>query len=96
MNSLFGTSSSLPSQSRIVVARMRILVTVPSLSPIVTMSPTRIGRSNRMMMPLMKLATISCRPNPMPTPRAATSHWSWSQCRPSADNAATMPMPTMM
>ena len=29
---------------------------------------------SRMIMPLMKLATISCRPKPIPTLRAAASH----------------------
>jgi hypothetical protein len=43
---------SLRSQLRIVVARMRILVTTPSVSPTVTLSPTRIVRSNRMIRPL--------------------------------------------
>ena len=43
----------------IVVARIRMRVTVPVISPIVTVSPTRMGRSRRIMIPAMKLAKIS-------------------------------------
>jgi len=62
----------------------------------VTTSPTRIGRSNSRMMPLMKLATISCRPKPRPTLRAATSHWMLDHCNPRALNAMNTPMPAMV
>jgi len=48
ISSLFGTSSSLPSQLPMVVARLRILVTTPFVSPTVITSPMRIGRSNRL------------------------------------------------
>jgi hypothetical protein len=92
MNSLFGTTSSLRSQPRMVVARIWIRVTTPSVSPTVTMSPTRTGRSKSMIRPLMKLATISCNPKPMPTPRAATSHWNWDQRTPRV--LRTSPTPT--
>jgi hypothetical protein len=64
-------------------------------SPMVTMSPIRIGSSKRMMMPLMKLATISCSPKPMPTPRAATSHCTWGQESPKALKNMTMAAVTM-
>ena len=57
--SRFGTISSLLFQSRIVVARVRIRVTVPVMSLIVTVSPTRMGRSNSRMMPETKFAKIS-------------------------------------
>jgi len=58
-NSLLGTMSSLRSNAVIQVARIRILETVPFTSPTVTMSPTRIGRSNKMMSPETKFAKIS-------------------------------------
>jgi len=76
-SSLFGTNSSCLSQLRTVVARIRIWETAPVVSPTVTISPTRIGYSNKSMSPLMKLATISWSPKPIPTPRAATSHCTW-------------------
>ena len=86
MNSLLGTMNSLRSQLVIVVARMRIRETTPVTSPTVTTSPTRIGRSKRMIRPETKLAKISCRPKPRPTLIAATSHWTLSQL--SADRVA--------
>src|SRR3982750_3782646 len=42
----------------------------PELSPMVTRSPGFTDLSASRMMPLMKLATIFCRPMPMPTPAA--------------------------
>ncbi len=95
MNSLFGTSNSFWSQLRIVVERMRILVTTPEVSPTVTTSPIRIGRSNNRISPQMKLATISCKPNPIPTPSAATSHWISDQLPPRMPNTMTMPAATI-
>lgn len=82
-SSLLGTRSSLRSQSRIVVARIRIRDTVPVASPMVTTSPTRTGCSNRIINPQMKLATISWRPKRMPTPRAAAAQLSCDQLAPS-------------
>ena len=55
-NSLLGMISSLRSQSVIVVARMRMRVTVPETSPTVTVSPMRMGLSNRIIRPETKLA----------------------------------------
>ncbi len=93
MNSLLGTSSSCRSQLVMVVARMRIFDTTPETSPTVTISPTRMGRSKRMMRPLMKLATISCRPKPIPTLNAATSHWISDQLPPTEEKMTIRPMP---
>ncbi|MCY1442175.1 hypothetical protein D9M71_585270 [compost metagenome] len=87
---------SLRSKSVMVVARMRILLTVPDRLPMVMVSPIRTGRSNRIMMPEMKLAKISCMPKPSPTDSAATSHCSLSQLTPRVDRVLTMPMPTMV
>ncbi|MOA66901.1 hypothetical protein D3C78_1938260 [compost metagenome] len=56
----------------------------------------RTGRSNRIMMPEMKLAKISCMPKPRPTDSAATSHCSLSQLTPRVDRVLTMPIPTMV
>ena len=47
MNSLFGTISSLRSPSVIVVARIRIRVTVPLMPPIVTVSPSGASAARR-------------------------------------------------
>ena len=53
----------------------------------VTTSPTRTGRSKRMIRPEMKLAKISCKPKPNPKLMAATSHWTFDQ--PMPNDAAT-------
>ncbi len=74
MTALFGITTSLRSKSVTVVARACTRVTTPVRSPTVTVSPMRIGRSNNMIKPETKFAKISCRPNPRPTPMAATSH----------------------
>ena len=76
INALLGTMISLRSQSLIVVARVLIFVTLPVRSRIVTVSPIRIGFSNRMIRPDTKLAKISCMPKPRPNVSAATSHCS--------------------
>ncbi|MNR04340.1 hypothetical protein D3C85_1202880 [compost metagenome] len=83
------------SKSVMVVARMRILLTVPDRLPMVTTSPMRTGRSNRMIRPEMKLAKISCRPKPRPTESAATSHCNLSQLTPRVDRVTTKPMATI-
>lgn len=64
INALFGTMISLRSQSLMVVARVLIPVTLPVRSRMVTVSPIRIGFSNRMIRPETKLAKISCKPKP--------------------------------
>ena len=91
----FGTMISLRSKSVMVVARMRIRLTVPDRLPMVTTSPIRTGRSKRMIRPEAKLEKIACRPKPRPTESAATSHCSLSQLTPRVDRALTMPMPLM-
>ena len=48
----------------------------------VTVSPIRIGFSNKIIKPDTKLAKISCKPNPKPTVNAATSHWVFAQSTP--------------
>ena len=78
-----------------VVARIRMRLTVPDSSPMVITSPMRIGRSNRIMMPEIKLAKISCRPKPRPTPSAATSHCSLLHDSPSAPRVIMMPTITI-
>ncbi|MCY1369886.1 hypothetical protein D3C76_1177230 [compost metagenome] len=95
MNVLFGTMMSLRSKSVMVVARMRILLTVPDRLPMVMVSPIRTGRSNRIMMPEMKLAKISCMPKPRPTDSAATSHCNLSQLTPRVDSVETKPTPAI-
>ena len=82
MKALLGTIISLRSQSLMVVARVLMRVTLPVRSRIVTVSPIRIGFSNRMIRPEIKLAKISWRPKPSPTPRAATSHCSLAHSIP--------------
>jgi len=57
-----------------VVERMRILETLPLDPATVTVSPNRMGRSKRMMMPDTKLAKISLSPKLKPTVMAAASH----------------------
>lgn len=59
MKALLGTMISLRSQSEMVVARVLIRVMVPVRSRMVTVSPMRIGFSNRMIRPEMKLPKIS-------------------------------------
>ena len=78
-----------------VVARMRIRLTVPDSSPMVITSPMRTGRSNKMMMPEIKLAKISCKPKPSPTPSAATSHCILLQDKPSEPRVIITPIMTM-
>ena len=95
MNSLLGMINSLRSQSVIVVARMRIRETTPLTSSMVTTSPTRTGRSKRMIRPEMKLAKISCRPKPNPTPMPATSHWTFDQPRPRVPKQTSTPTTVM-
>ena len=75
-----------------VMARILMRLTVPTVLPMVTRSPTRTGRSNRMIRPEMKLATISCRPKPRPTPSAATIHCSLDQSAPMPLKATSKPM----
>ncbi len=77
-----------------VVARMRMRLTVPDRLPMVTTSPMRTGFSKRMIRPETKLAKISCSPKPSPTDSAATSHCSLSQLTPSVDSIETIPVPT--
>ncbi len=67
-----------------VVARMRMRETTPVTSPTVTVSPTRIGRSNSTIRPETKLAKISCRPKPKPKVTAAASHCTLGQPMPMA------------
>ena len=74
-----------------VVARMRIRETVPVTSLMVITSPTRIGRSIRIIKPETKLANISCKPKPNPTLMAASSHWTFDQPRPTALQVNTVP-----
>ena len=74
MNSRFGTIMLWLSPLMIVVARMLIRSTLPVVPATVTTSPIRIGRSSSRMMPQTKLETISWRPKPSPTPRAASDH----------------------
>src|SRR5690554_2604403 len=62
----------------------------------VMVSPIRTGRSNRMINPDTKLAKISCRPKPSPTPTAATSHCNWLQATPRVASDTTSPVPTMV
>ena len=71
MNSRLGTIMLWLSPLMIVVARMLMRSTLPVVPATVTTSPMRIGRSSSRMMPQTKLETISWRPKPSPTPRAA-------------------------
>ena len=91
-NTLLGTINSRRSQSVILVARMRMRETVPLVSPAVTVSPTLKCLSNNTINPQIKLATISCSPNPRPTPNAAMSHCSSAHGSPMALTARIMPM----
>ena len=91
MNCLFGTTSSLRSQSVMVVERMRMREICPVVFPTVTTSPTRTGCSKRMIRPEMKFAKISCRPNPRPTVNPAASHCTLDQVIPSIEKPATRP-----
>ena len=84
MNCLLGMTTSLLSKEMMVVARMRILLTVPDRLFRVTMSPTRSWRSNKMMIPETKLPKISCKPKPKPTDKAATNHCKFSHLIPTA------------
>ncbi|MNI64971.1 hypothetical protein D3C73_1204480 [compost metagenome] len=58
----------------------------------VTVSPIRIGFSNRMIRPDIKLAKISCKPKPKPTPRAATSHCSFDHSIPIIEKPTRPPI----
>ncbi|SVK47086.1 Uncharacterised protein [Acinetobacter baumannii] len=91
MNALFGTMISLRSQSEMVVARVLILVTVPVRLRIVTVSPMRIGFSNRMIKPEMKLEKISCMPKPNPRLSAVTTHCSFDHSMPIQAKLSTAP-----
>ena len=91
MNALFGTIISFRSQSLMVVARVLMRVTLPVRSRMVTVSPMRIGFSNRIIRPEIKLAKISCRPNPRPTPSAATSHCSFDHSMPIIEKPTSPP-----
>ena len=62
------------------------------MSPTVTVSPTRIGRSNRMISPEMKFAKISWSPKPRPIPTAAIIHWMLDHPIPTTLSAADTPM----
>ena len=66
-------------------------VTRPLVSPMVTKSPTRTGRSIRITRPDTKLAKISCKPKPKPTLMAATSHCTLDQPTPKRAQAAMAP-----
>ena len=92
---LFGIMTSLRSKSVMVVARIRILLTVPEKVPMVTVSPIRTGRSKRIIKPETKLPKISCRPNPKPTDRAAASHCSLSHETPNEPNTVIAPITIM-
>ena len=91
ISSLFGTISSRRSLSVMVVARIRIRLTFPVISPIETMSPMRTGRSNSRISPETKLAKISCSPKPSPTVMAATSQFNCAQPMPTWLKAASDP-----
>ncbi|CNU06409.1 Uncharacterised protein [Salmonella enterica subsp. enterica serovar Bovismorbificans] len=92
IKALFGTIISLRSQSLMVVARVLILVTLPVRSRMVTVSPIRIGFSNKIIRPEIKLAKISCRPKPSPTPSAATSHCSFDHSMPIIEKPTSPPI----
>ena len=94
MNARLGTMMLWLSPLMIVVARMLIRSTLPVMSETVTMSPTRIGRSSSRMMPQTKFETISCRPNPSPTPRAARTTPIFSGPRWIDDSPASRPTPS--
>ena len=66
-NSEFGTIIAMLSKVLIVVKRIFIDITSPSISPTVTLSPTFIGLSNSRIKPEMKFDVTFCRPNPIPT-----------------------------
>jgi len=66
-------------------------VTMPSTPPTETMSPTRTGRSNRIIRPDTKLAKISCKPKPRPTEMAAARNCTWFQLMPIRPKLNTMP-----
>uniref|UniRef100_A0A1A9UKC0 Uncharacterized protein n=1 Tax=Glossina austeni TaxID=7395 RepID=A0A1A9UKC0_GLOAU len=91
INALFGTIISFLSQSVIVVARVLILVILPVKLRIVTVSPIRIGFSNKMINPDTKLAKISCNPNPKPTPNAAANHCNLDHSMPTIENPINPP-----
>ena len=69
-NSELGTTTDAESNVSISVARTEIRRTVPSVSPITTQSPTRIGRSISISRPATKFSTTVRRPKPMPTESA--------------------------
>ena len=96
INALFGTIISFRSQSVKVVARVLILVILPVKLRIVTVSPIRIGFSNKIIKPEIILAKISCKPNPSPTPIAAISHCSFDQSIPSIEKPTMVPMMVML
>ena len=85
---------SLRSKSVMVVARMRIRLTVPDRLPMVTTSPIRTGRSkddqagDEVGEDRLQAEAEAYR-------SAATSHCSLSQLTPRVDRALTMPMPLM-
>ena len=54
--------------------RRLISRTWPAPPPISTRSPIAIGRSARMIRPLMKLLMMFCKPNPRPTPTAPATN----------------------
>ena len=56
----------------------------PELSPMVTRSPGFTDLSASRITPLMKLATIFCRPKPMPTPTAPEKIASADKLMPTA------------
>ncbi len=78
------------------VERIRKDFTFPETSPIVTISPTRKGLSESKIKPETKLATISCKPNPNPTPNAAISHWTLLHVILMVPNAIRNPIVKMM
>ena len=94
IRSPFGTTTSAPSNVRIMLARMPIRVTIPTRPVVSIRSPTLIGRSNIRMRPETKLLTTDWRPNPIPTPMAPNTTVNWVAVRPAAEPASRIPMRT--
>ncbi|MNE74587.1 hypothetical protein D3C80_1706770 [compost metagenome] len=84
-NSEFGTMIDWPRKVSISVARTESRLTVPSVVPVTTQSPTLKGRSTSRIRPDTKFDTMFCRPKPIPTERAEATSARLERLRPAEE-----------
>ena len=91
MSDPFGTITSEPSAVRIMLARMPMRRTSPTLPPTSMTSPILIGRSKSRIRPDTKLLITFCSPNPIPTLKAPARIVIFVKSIPSAPKAMKNP-----